>query len=566
MTNEPTAHEPATGGEQRPAAPGEPTGAQSAEATAGAEQPTQVLGPTVAEASDLPAEPSDLPAEPSDLSEPGPTPAEAGQPRYTGPPRDDARLAGGAFPPPAGAGYQPPDYPGYQPPGYPSAEYQPPSAEGWAARRYGLVRPSNGRVFAGVCAAIGRATNTDPVLWRVLLAVFTLVGGVGLLAYVVGWLLIPAEGDTASPIEALIGRGRSSTSPFLVVVVTIIVAITMGSVVTRGIRSSGLPVAIVILAIILLARRARHNGPAGAGSAPPPGQPPLSGQPPLPGQTPASAPVPGQMPGPGPAAQVPFAATTGPAVATGPGQPAPAGYRPPFAPHGPYAMGSRYPYPGLAFNPTVEVAPAPAPPARRRRSRLGLVFFALALVAVGIIALVDLGGARRIPVGAYLAVPLAIIGAGLVIGAWSGRARGLIVPGVLLTLALAAPPAHLNVNVERGTGDVTWVPASYADLAPEYRHGVGDARLDLSQIDFTGHDATVVLHTNVGDVWVTLPQNVDTTVDVTIKAGDANVFKHEMSGVGMGTRTVSDEGPDGPGGGHLHLIVQLDLGSLKVER
>ena len=73
-----------------------------------------------------------------------------------------------------------------------------------------------GRYIAGVCAALGRATNTDPVLWRVLLAVLGFFGGVGILLYLIGWLLIPAEGDTASPIESLLGRGRSGMSPLSV--------------------------------------------------------------------------------------------------------------------------------------------------------------------------------------------------------------------------------------------------------------------------------------------------------------------------------------------------------------
>ena len=62
-------------------------------------------------------------------------------------------------------------------------------------------------MVAGVCAAVGRATNTDPALWRVLFAVLALAGGVGLLAYLVGWLLIPAEGrDT--PAHGIRGRVR----------------------------------------------------------------------------------------------------------------------------------------------------------------------------------------------------------------------------------------------------------------------------------------------------------------------------------------------------------------------
>ena len=96
--------------------------------------------------------------------------------------------------PPPGAGFPPPG--GFPPP--------PPGTGGFATR-YGLVRPARGggRMVAGVAGALGRATNTDPVLWRVLFAVLILAGGLGLFAYVVGWLLIPAEGDTGSPLESL---------------------------------------------------------------------------------------------------------------------------------------------------------------------------------------------------------------------------------------------------------------------------------------------------------------------------------------------------------------------------
>src|SRR5439155_6027728 len=78
----------------------------------------------------------------------------------------------GAVPPFGGAGF---GVAGFSPPGgFPPP---PPGSSGWASR-YGLVRPTRGRVLAGVCAAIARATNTDPVLWRVLFAVLTLAGGV----------------------------------------------------------------------------------------------------------------------------------------------------------------------------------------------------------------------------------------------------------------------------------------------------------------------------------------------------------------------------------------------------
>jgi hypothetical protein len=41
------------------------------------------------------------------------------------------------------------------------------------------------------------------VLWRVVLAVLVIFGGIGALIYLIAWLLLLADGDTASPIEAL---------------------------------------------------------------------------------------------------------------------------------------------------------------------------------------------------------------------------------------------------------------------------------------------------------------------------------------------------------------------------
>jgi len=106
-------------------------------------------------------------------------------------------------------------------------QYQPPAITAFAWR-HGLVRPTRGRFLAGVCAAFGRATNTDPILWRVVLAVLSIFGGIGVIAYLLGWLLIPAEGDTATPVEALVGRGRSGTSSVLTVIGGVIVLISLG--------------------------------------------------------------------------------------------------------------------------------------------------------------------------------------------------------------------------------------------------------------------------------------------------------------------------------------------------
>ena len=67
-----------------------------------------------------------------------------------------------------------------------------------------IRRPTNDRVLAGVCSAIGRALNLDPVLVRVAWVVFTLMGGAGVLAYLIAWLLIPDENGQRASLPIII--------------------------------------------------------------------------------------------------------------------------------------------------------------------------------------------------------------------------------------------------------------------------------------------------------------------------------------------------------------------------
>jgi phage shock protein C len=67
-----------------------------------------------------------------------------------------------------------------------------------------LVRSRNGRMVAGVCAGAAEYFAVDVTLVRVIVAVVAVItGGAGVLAYLAAWVLIPGEGDNASPAENL---------------------------------------------------------------------------------------------------------------------------------------------------------------------------------------------------------------------------------------------------------------------------------------------------------------------------------------------------------------------------
>ena len=58
-----------------------------------------------------------------------------------------------------------------------------------------LRRSSSNKVIAGVCGGIGAYFGLDPVVVRILLVLFTLFGGAGVLVYLVCWLCMPPDTD-----------------------------------------------------------------------------------------------------------------------------------------------------------------------------------------------------------------------------------------------------------------------------------------------------------------------------------------------------------------------------------
>jgi phage shock protein PspC (stress-responsive transcriptional regulator) len=129
----------------------------------------------------------------------------------------------------------------------------------WATRPR---RRGGDRKVAGVAAAIGRRYTIDPVLVRVGFVVTTVYSGVGVLLYLVGWLLLPAEGDEASAAESALGKGRSSVSTALTVILGLALIPAGGAVL------GGDPRGLIVLALCGAALFVLHRHRSSVGEAP----------------------------------------------------------------------------------------------------------------------------------------------------------------------------------------------------------------------------------------------------------------------------------------------------------
>lgn len=202
----------------------------------------------------------------------------------------------------------------------------------------------------------------------------------------------------------------------------------------------------------------------------------------------------------------------------------------------------------------------PRPVDPRRRGPLLFPFtLALTVLALGVVGTVDLAGADVVP-SAYPATVLGVVGLMLVVGAFFGRAGGLILVGLVAALATALT----SVVGDDDIGEIRETPRSAAALDAAYRLGVGDMVIDLTDIpaaQLTALDERrLELDNRVGHIRVIVPDTgLDVDVDAQIIAGEVVLFDNGKSDTSE--KASHDGGDDTP---TLTIEADMFLGQIEV--
>ena len=69
-----------------------------------------------------------------------------------------------------------------------------------------LMRLRNGRMVAGVCAGLAAYFKVDVNLVRLGFGVLTVFYGLGILIYLIAWVILPEEGADDSILESFVQR------------------------------------------------------------------------------------------------------------------------------------------------------------------------------------------------------------------------------------------------------------------------------------------------------------------------------------------------------------------------
>ncbi|WP_244976118.1 PspC domain-containing protein [Nocardia huaxiensis] len=194
--------------------------------------------------------------------------------------------------------------------------------------------------------------------------------------------------------------------------------------------------------------------------------------------------------------------------------------------------------------------PVQAPP-RKPRSRFTPVVLGLALLAAAAAGSVAASGSDWMTPGRIAAAALAVVGIGLVLGAFLRRGHGLMVllaplAGFVILASLIGPIEWDETTM----GDQSWTATTAADLRPAYKVNMGSATLDLSALKLT-EDRTTTVTVGAGEAKVILPPNLRVNTTCNVRMGDSNC-QSGMSG--------PDSGPV------LNLIINVRMGDVEVTR
>jgi phage shock protein PspC (stress-responsive transcriptional regulator) len=366
---------------------------------------------------------------------------------------------------------------------------------GWDdIRDLARIRRTRDRRVAGVAGGIGHHLDIDPVIVRVAFVVLSFFGGVGILLYIAGWLLIPEEGQDWAKV-ALDRRSRT-------VALALVGVLGLILLVSHSWWGSGFPWGLLIVAGIValvatqLPERRRSDDQGNRPVVPQPG--------------------------------TPDGTDTGATTA--------------------YATPPAYVVP--------PVQPRPVNP--RKRGPI-LFWFTLALMAValGTLAVLDLAGVDVAP-SAYPALVLALSGVMLLVGAFFGRAGGLILVGLLATFATigstVADQWDPHKQIER--------PSAAADVHSSYHLDMGDLVVDLTRVRNPEalDGRTIDISGGVGQLDIRVPDGVTVVTHSQISGpGGITAFGQDTGGINTEVFSTHEAGADAP---TLTIDADLHVGAI----
>jgi phage shock protein PspC (stress-responsive transcriptional regulator) len=91
-------------------------------------------------------------------------------------------------------------------------------------------------MLGGVAGGTATYLGVDPVVVRIALVVLTLFGGLGIILYVIGWLLIPEDGKEVSLAQQALSDRGSGRHRWMTIVIALVAVFAFFGLLSNGQR------------------------------------------------------------------------------------------------------------------------------------------------------------------------------------------------------------------------------------------------------------------------------------------------------------------------------------------
>lgn len=415
-----------------------------------------------------------------------------------------------------------------------------------------LHRVSRQKVVAGVCGGLGRYCNVDPVIFRIVLGVLSVTGGLGLIFYGFAWLLIPLDGEEENEARRLLS-GRVEGSSLIAVLCALIgCGLFLSMLGNSGTLAFSAMLSVAVIGFTVWTQHRRTADPQE--------------------RTHAAA---------------DRAVSDAPPEVKAPPKPSgPSWWRDPIVKDGttgPVGAGYLWGPPDTVLDNRTQgtrraTADAPfLPPQRSREIRgprpVGGGVFVIALLAGSLGTGLSwdsepLGTSLQIG----LAAALAVFGAGMLVSAFIGRTGFGTLLLAMITAGLLGGASALPKDITTHWVREEWQPASVTAVQPRYQVGSGQAKLDLTRVAVPeGDTVRTEVEVGAGRVVVHVPKAV--TVKVNARAGLGDItLPGDRRQDNVAIRPSQNEHrtlPPAAGGkaaGTVELDLEVGLGQVEVIR
>ncbi|MFD0307641.1 PspC domain-containing protein [Streptomyces sp. NPDC127119] len=477
---------------------------------------------------------------------PGPGPGASAAPGPGSGPQDSVPTADGRA-----------DAPEPAAPAAPTAGEEPRAPE--VPRRF--RRDRRHRMLGGVCAGLGRQCDMDPVIFRIVLAVLSATGGLGLIFYGFAWLFVPYDDEEENEVRKLL-TGRVDGQALAGVLFALV-----GCGVFLSMLNNASVLTFATTLSLLLAGAGYWSRQRGTDVPDPsPSSRVRSGTGgPIAAQAVADAPPEAQAP------PVPGAF--------------PSWWREPIVKDGTYEGGTGYLWgPKATWDRDIAAAISIAHGGGSDRgirtrdtkprgpSGIGGRVFLLALIAGALgtrLTWDDHTLGTSLQTG--LACALAVFGLGIAVSSFRGRTGAGSIFLAIITAGLLACSAALPADITTHWERVDWTPATAGAVQERYDLGTGIGTLDLSRIDLgKGRTVTTNAEVGMGQLKVLIPKDVTVRLNIEVGVGDIQLPGDDKQDVDVApgkhkelTLTPAGGSKDG---GTLDLTLEVGLGQAEVAR